>query len=154
MADNVTVKFNLDGTKQVVKNIKNIDKILDAGSQGIVRTGILENWLAGKGGNGKQMPALSPKYADRKSEGKVKVGGSNRGGEPIRNLLLTGSMQRAFQVLKEAPRRFKLAFVSSVENTKAIGNHKYSKDNMMKVSTKIRKKFTAFVNKQIFRNAR
>ena len=150
----VTVKADLDGTKTVIKNLNNLDKPLSAGTQGIIRTGMIENWLAGKGGDGKTMPGLSPKYAVKKQEGKAKSEGKNFGGSPIRNLLLSGSMQRAFSVGKVRDNVYKLFFSGAKENTKAVGNHKNSDEKMMKVSKKLKDRLTKFVNKAIFKGAK
>jgi len=149
-----TIKINLDGTIRVIKNLDKIDLPMDQGAQGIVRTDILDNWSKRQGGDGASMPRLSGAYARRKAAGKVRVGNDNRGGDPIRNLLLTGDMQRAFHVFKIKRNSYKLAFDTDKENTKATNNHKLSNDHMMKVSKKIRKKYVRFINKALFKGAR
>ena len=149
MADAV-IRKRLVNLNKITQNIRQDDlqRITLSGALGVVRPEMLRNWLKGIGGDGVQMPPLSKEYAEDKASGKVKVGSMTRGGEPIRNLVLTGDMQRAF-IAGIKSQWVRLFFNSAVENEKAAKNHRLSKSHMMKVSQEIIKKLTNYITKKI-----
>jgi len=168
---NATIIINLDSTERIKKNLEKIDIQMKQGSQAIVRKGILENWAKAKGGDGKSMPALSTEYKELKTSGKVRVypkgkskGGKRakkgeaegmlRGGSGKRDLMLSGDIQRAFNLFKTKKQQYKLYFADDLQNAKADGNHNKSGKHMMKVSAKIKKKFVNFINEALFKGAK
>lgn len=145
---NIVVK--LPSIDKLKKETGNISEHLTAAAIGILRPDILRKWSAGLGGDGVAMPPLSPDYQAKKETGTAIDGaGQNRGGVGIRNLLLSGQMQRALTAAAVSKKSAKLFFADEQENAKAQKNHALSKNHMMRVEQKIVKKVTDFVLKKI-----
>ena len=146
------VILKLDNLNAIKKNLTQgkKKKHLTAVTKGVIIPDMIDNWLKAKGGDGKAMPPLSEEYAEDKKSGKVLVGSQFRGGQPIRNLTLSGDMQRAIEAGSNG-QDVKIYFKGRKEAEKAAANHWLSNEHMMKVSKKIVKRATDMFKKLIMR---
>lgn len=144
------VKIKLPSIKKLLAELtpqERVKNMQDAAVRTVLPR-LLRNWKNGIGGDGEAMPPLSEEYAEAKVAGKVRVGEQFRGGEPIRNLTLSGDMNRSLSVGNEG-QAVKVFFNDKREALKAANNHDLSNEHMMKVSKKIRQSFMSNLLKRL-----
>ena len=156
------VKMDLSTTKSAIKALMDFSEILYQGAE-YTRGRVIRNWSKGKSPDGSVMRALSSKEyyfnvgTDSSPRYQTFPGGYKQfkevtGRKPIRDFTFTGKMIQGFKVFKKNPFRMVLGFTAP-EKDKARGNNERT-PNMLKVSPKLEKLVTKFIEKQYWKRVK
>jgi len=136
MATKVTV--NLPSLKLRRKNLNNFGSFLiQAGVK--VKAHLIDQWDAGRGGDGKPMKKLSPEYKTFKK---------GKGRPAIPNLKFTGLMRISLTPKIVSSFTVRVGFQDKLNIDKALGNATI-RPNMMKLSDKFTKSIVDFLFKKL-----
>jgi hypothetical protein len=158
----VKVKLDLKTTESAIKQLNDFSKILGQGAE-FLRGRVIRNWGKAKSPDGSTFRSLStkahffnvgtsssPRYMT--FEGGYKQYKEATGRKGIRDLTFTGRMINGFKVFKKHAFKYVLGFTAP-EKDKARGNNART-PNMLKVSSKLEKLVTKFVNKTFWKGVK